>query len=96
MANASRWPLSVQMGTLSAKGVSVMGLLMESLMESLTRRCSGAPIEGWGWPRVAEASAVLSPLQVKGPYSKKILRMPSCISTICGSKSWSPTSSLIR
>ena len=29
----------------------------------LTRRCSGAPVEGWGWPRVAEASAGLSPLQ---------------------------------
>ncbi len=26
---------------------------------------SGAPVEGWGWPRVAEASARLSPLQLQ-------------------------------
>ena len=36
---------------------------MGVLTGSLTRRCSGAPVEGWGWPRVAEASAGLSPLQ---------------------------------
>ena len=45
MAHASRWPSSIQMKTLSVKGVSVMGLLiglsMGSLMGSLTRRCSG-------------------------------------------------------
>ena len=50
MAHASRWPSSVQMETLSVKGVSVMGLLiglsMESLMGSLTRRCSGVPTGG--------------------------------------------------
>ncbi|KAK4095709.1 hypothetical protein N658DRAFT_103740, partial [Parathielavia hyrcaniae] len=42
MVNASRWPSSVQIETLSAKGVSVMGLLMGSL----TRRCSGVPVRG--------------------------------------------------
>jgi hypothetical protein len=37
VATASRWPLSVQMGTLSAKGVSVMELLLGLVMGSLTR-----------------------------------------------------------
>ena len=36
MANASRWPSSAQTGTLSAKGVSVMWLLLGLLMGSLT------------------------------------------------------------
>ncbi len=63
MANASRWPSSVQMETLSTKGVSVMGLLLGLLMGSLTWRCSGVPLGGWGWPRVTEAFAGLSPLQ---------------------------------
>ena len=63
MANALRWPLSDQTETLSVKGVSVVELVMGVLTGLLTRRCSGAPVEGWGWPRVAEASAGLSPLQ---------------------------------
>ncbi len=67
MANASRWPLSDQTETLSVKGVSVVELVMGVLTGSLTRRCLGAPVEGWGWPRVAEASAGLSPLHI-GAY----------------------------
>ncbi len=51
MADASRWSLSDQMGILSARG---------SLMESLTRGCSGGSlIESWGWLRVAEPSVRL-------------------------------------
>ncbi len=31
---------------------------------------SGVPVRGWGWPRVAEASAGLSPLQRAQPVTE--------------------------
>ena len=40
---------------------------MGVLIGLLTRRCSGAPVEGWGWPRVAKASAGLSLLHYPPP-----------------------------
>ena len=55
MANASRWPLSVQLRVLSVKGVSVM----ESLLGALTRR-QGLPSRvgvGRGSPRPLQGSA---------------------------------------
>ena len=59
MANASRWPLSDQVEMQNGKRISVTG----SLMGSLAGERSGAPIGSQGWPRAAEASAGLSPLQ---------------------------------
>ena len=46
MAIASRWPFSDQMETLNGKGVSVMGLSMESLVGALAGGYSGRSARG--------------------------------------------------